>query len=140
MVFQTRLHPSVLLGALTTVAFIGLVVGLLIGHNDLPASTDVQIVLAGAGVMAMALARPFLRWSRTVFLVTDRRLLAQTGAVRESILEVPLDRTNVVSAEQGRRGHGTVTVTAADGRAWRFGHVVGADGLAEAARAQSRRR
>lgn len=140
VVFQTRLHPSVLLGAASTVAFIGLVVGLLIGNNDLPTSTDLQIVLVGAAVMALALARPVLRWRRTVFLVTDRRLLAQTGAIRDAILDVPLDRANVVSAEQGRRGHGTVSVNVAEGRAWRFGHVVAADGLAEAARAQSRRR
>ncbi len=140
VVLQTGLHPSVLLGAASTVAFIGLVVGLLIGNNDLPASTDAQIVLVGAAVMALALARPVLRWRRTTFLVTDQRFLAQTGAIRDAILAVPLDRANPVSAEQGRRGYGTLTVAGAGGRVWRFGHVVAADALAEAARAQGRRR
>lgn len=138
VVFRTRLHPLVLGGGLSTAAFILLVVVLLVRHNDLPDATEAQIVLVGLGLMILALLRPFLRWRRTVFMVTDHRLLVEAGALRPATLEVPLDRPDVLSSDGGR-SHGTLTVTAADGRGWRFTHVAAADQLVAAARTPGRR-
>jgi membrane protein YdbS with pleckstrin-like domain len=142
-VVRTGLHPVAFGGALGMALFIGLVVALLIRHNDLPLRTDVQIAVVGALVAALGAVPSWLRWRNTSVVVTDRHIVATAGVRGQHHLELPMaDAT--VSAEAGRLGraldHATLSIVARDGRSWSIGHVAHARAVVEASPGGSTRR
>ncbi len=143
LLFRTGLHPMGFAGAATLALFVGLVVALLIRHNDLPARTDLQIALVGILVAALGALPSILRWRNTALAVTDRRVLVTAGSLRRREMAVPLGPA-VIEQEAGLTGrmfdHGTVTVASPEGAASSVGHVARARELVEVARAQARRR
>jgi membrane protein YdbS with pleckstrin-like domain len=142
VLFRTGLHPMAFSGAVTLALFVGLVVVLLIRHNDLPAATELRIALAGLAVALVGALPSLLRWRNTELAVTERRVLVSAGGFRRRHLAVPVAPA-AVEQEGGLTGgvldHGTVTVAAPDGRASSIGHVARARELVEVARAQARR-
>lgn len=142
VLFRTGLHPMAFSGAVTLALFVALVVALLIRHNELPPRTELQIVLAGAAVAVLGVLPSALRWRNTELAVTDRRMVVSAGGLRRRRLAVPLSPA-AVEQEAGLTGgvldHGTVVVTAPDGRSSSVGHVARARELVEVARAQARR-
>ncbi len=139
IVIRTGLHPLAFAGALSTAGFIGLVVALLILHNDLAAGTDLRIALVGALIAALCALPATLRWRRTAVTVTDRRLLATAGLWGQHRLNVTLSELAGIEEEPGLTGrfldHGTLGITARDGRSLGIGHVAHARTVVEAARA-----
>jgi len=127
------LHPVALAGAAGFAGFVLTVTALLVVNNELAAATEARIVLVGLAVAASGFVRPVLRLRRSVFVVTDRRFLARTGALRMDTLTLPLDAVQL-TAERPRRfaDAATLVVAAGDGvRAW--GNVAAAGRLAAAA-------
>ena len=136
-IVRTGLHPVAFGGALGMALFIGLVVALLIRHNDLPLRTDVKIALVGALVAALGAVPSWLRWRSTSVVVTERHMVATAGVRGQHRLELPLaDAT--VSEEAGPLGrlldHATLSIVARDGRSWTIGHVAHARAVVEASR------
>lgn len=131
---RAGLHPVSLTGAAGFAAFTLLVTTLLIVNNDLPASSDLRILLGGLLVVALGFVRPLLRLSRTAFAVTDRRFLVRAGAVRLETLAIPLEGAQLAVERPHRLADAaTLVVRVGDGfRAW--GHVADAAALASAAR------
>jgi membrane protein YdbS with pleckstrin-like domain len=142
VMFRTGLHPMAFAGALSLALFVALVVTLLIRHNDLPPSTEAQIVVAGVLVALLGSVPALLRWRHTAFLVTERRLLVRSGTYRQHTLVTPL-APQIVEQESGATGrmldHGTVTVMGPDGQVSGVAHVARARELVEMVRAQARR-
>jgi len=127
-------HPTALAGAAGFAAFVLTVTALLVVNNQLGAATEARIALVGLAVAASGFVRPVLRLRRSLFVVTDRRFLARTGALRLETLAVPLDAVQL-TAERPRRFVDAATLVATVGggvRAW--GHVAAAGRLAAAAR------
>lgn len=143
IVVRTGLHPVAFAGALGMAVFVGLVVALLIRHNDLPARTDLQIALVGALVAALGALPAVLRWRNTSVVVTERQIMARAGWRGHHRLEVPLGEATVTD-EPGGTGrfldHGTLTIGARDGRSWTIGHVARARAVADAVRGGSTKR
>ena len=142
VLFQTRQHPMAFSGAAGMALCIALAVILLIRHNDLPLSTEVQIAVVG-GLLALASALPaILRWRHTALVLTERRLLVSAGGLRRHEMAIPLGPA-VLEQEAGLSGklldHGTVLMTAPDGQLSSVAHVARARELVELARAQARR-
>ena len=142
VLFQTRQHPMAFSGAAGMALCIALAVILLIRHNDLPLSTEVQIAVVG-GLLALASALPaMLRWRHTALVLTERRLLVSAGGLRRHEMAIPLGPA-VLEQEAGLSGklldHGTVLMTAPDGQLSSVAHVARARELVELARAQARR-
>lgn len=137
VVFRTGLHPMAFGGAISTAAFIGLVVALLILNNDLPARTDARIALVGFLVAALCALPSMLRWRRTGVTVTDRRVLVTAGYRGHHRLEAPLAEV-ALEQEPGLTGrlldHGTLAITTSDGRTLGIGHVAQARAVVDAAR------
>jgi len=142
VLFRTGLHPLAFTGAVTLALFVALVVALLIGHNDLPPRTELQIALAGAAVAVLGALPSALRWRNTALAVTDHRLLVSTGALRPRRLGIPLGPA-AIDQEAGLTGglfdHGTIVISAPDGYTSSIGHVARARELVNVARAQARR-
>ncbi len=53
------------------------------------------------GLVVWLFAVPFVKWLSTHFVVTDRRVMFQTGIVSRSGIEIALNRINSVEFEQG---------------------------------------
>jgi hypothetical protein len=138
VVVRTGLHPMSFVGALTTAAFIGLVVALLILHNDLPVRTDLQIALAGLLLAGLCALPSMLRWRRTAVTVTDRRVLAAGGLRGQHRLDLPLAEVAGIEEEPGLTGrfldHGALGITARDGRTLGIGHLAHARAVVDAVR------
>lgn len=85
-----------------------------------------QLVLRGAvallAVIAVALltVRPFLRWSNTHYVVTDRRLITREGVLSRTGRDMPLTRINDISFSHSlferMLGCGTLVVESAGER------------------------
>ena len=142
VIFRTGLHPMTFSGAVSMALFVALVVVLLIRHNDLPQATEVEIAVVGALVAALGFVPGLLRWRRTAFLVTERRLLVTSGTFRRHGTTASL-APNVIEQEGGATGrmldHGTVTVVGDDGEPLGVSHVARARELVEAVQTQARR-
>jgi hypothetical protein len=119
VLLRSRLHPVALAGGVGAGAFVALVATLLIRHNALSAATNLRIEIWGGAIAVLLLIRPVLRWWRSAVVVTDRRLLVQTGALRLETLECPLAAENVAAGMTSALGraldYGTLAVARSDG-------------------------
>jgi uncharacterized membrane protein YdbT with pleckstrin-like domain len=78
------------------------------------------LLALGAALLAVAsFVPPALRWWRSAFAVTDRRVLAQVGVFSPHVVEAPLGRATAVRLDQnvwGRLlGYATLRLVARDG-------------------------
>jgi uncharacterized membrane protein YdbT with pleckstrin-like domain len=129
-VLRLHPHPVHFAGAVGFAAFVGLVVVLLIKHNDLPRTVDWQILGVGVVVAIGGFVGPAVRWTRARFELSAEHLRWTLGVVRPDRLDARLADLRDVELEQGLLGrtfgYGTVRVVDADGRERVFpplGHV-----------------
>jgi membrane protein YdbS with pleckstrin-like domain len=129
-VLRLHPHPVHFAGAVGFAAFVGLVVVLLIKHNDLPRSVDWQILACGVLVAIGGFVGPVVRWTRARFELSAEHLRWTLGVVRPDRLDAPLADLRDLELEQGLLGrafgYGTVRLVDADGRERVFaplGHV-----------------
>lgn len=136
VVFRTRLHPVVLAGAASFAAFILLATALVIRHNELSTSANVQVAIGGAVLAIVSLLPAWLRWQASELAVTSQRLVVRVGLRTRHVLELPLTHVRTADVEQrgsGRMlGHGIVTVRSVDGGIERVPNVARATELRDA--------
>lgn len=103
VVVATRTHVKALLGPAVVLIVIAGVAGFL---TSLPSGTPrifltwVIWLVAGAAIVWFV-GRPFLRWLTTTYVVTDRRLITQSGVLAKRGHSIVLSRINDVSYEFG---------------------------------------
>lgn len=101
LVHVARQHWTVLVGEFVALVFILAVVGA--GLWFLPWNEDwstvAALVIGGAGALAALLfcVVPMLRWSTTVYILTNQRLMTHEGLVSKQGRSMPLTRVNDVS-------------------------------------------
>lgn len=101
LVHVARRHWTVLVGEFAALALILAVVGA--GLWFMPWnegwSTVAALVVGGVGVLAAIVfcLVPILRWSTTVYVLTNQRLIAREGIVSKQGRSMPLTRVNDVS-------------------------------------------
>jgi membrane protein YdbS with pleckstrin-like domain len=136
VIFRTRLHPIVLAGAASFAAFIMLAAGLVIRHNELSSSANVQVALGGAVLAIVSLLPAWLRWQASELAVTTQRLVVRLGFRTRHTVELPVSQVRTVVVEQtasGRLlGHGIVAIRNADESAERVPNVARATELRDA--------
>jgi len=113
IVFRTRLHPVVFTGAVGFAAFVIGVAALVVVRNPLAPGTARTLLLGGLAVAAGGFVMPVLRWRRTEFAVTPRRLLATVGLLPARVVELRHGEAAVeVEQTLGGRllGYGTVVL------------------------------
>jgi hypothetical protein len=142
VLFRTRLHPVVLAG---TVGFSAFVVGcaaLIIARNELAPATVRWLCLAAAAIVLASALPPVLRWWRSEFAVTNRRLLARVGLYRVHCVEVPAPTGDAIGVEQTLPGrlldYGTVRLGRSGSGSEVFVRVARAQALREAVVQQGR--
>ncbi|GEM_PF-2064838 len=117
VLFRTRLHWAVFL-----MPGLVLVAGLWLGARLVP--------IALAAVLA---ALAYATYSRSVYMLTDRRVLARTGLLRMRVVDLPYEQVRAVVRQQGilgtALGYGTVVLLKTDGAVQRFGGVAKAPEL-----------
>ena len=113
-----------------------LAAGLVIRHNELSPSANLQVALGGAVLAVMSLLPAWLRWRASELAVTTRRLVVRLGLRTRHAVELPLAEVEAVIVEQkasGRLlGHATVAVRSADATVERVPHVPRATELRDA--------
>lgn len=144
MILRTRLHWITWSGTIGFVAFVGLVVTLLLRHNDLAPDVARQIVLWGAGVALVALVARWVRWRRFWVELTQGHLRTTGNLLGRGGLDLPVRAVESAHADLPRMGrllgYGTVFVVTAGGRI-PIRHVPDAESVARAlGRLGSRRR
>lgn len=144
VILRTRLHWITWSGTIGFVLFVGLVVGLLLSHNELAPDPARRIVAWGTVIAVGALVARWVRWRRVWVEITADRFRIDGNLWRRQGLDVAV--TAVASAEAdvpwvGRLlGYGTVTVVA-EGRRIPIRHVPDAERVAGAlGKLASRRR
>lgn len=142
VVFETRLHPASLVGALTFAACVAGATALLVYRNPLEPGTVVRLWLAALAIIAIAAAAPLARWWSSRFAVTTQRLTVRSGALRRRRLEVPLGQLVEITVAPGLLGrllgYGTVRILAAGEQPEVFTRVAAPDALRNAALRQPR--
>ncbi|SEI96593.1 PH domain-containing protein [Demequina mangrovi] len=65
--------------------------------------TGIGIVagVAAAVLIGWLAVAPFIRWSTTHFVITDRRVIFRTGVLTKSGIDIPLARVNTVQFRHG---------------------------------------
>lgn len=80
-------------------------------------TTVVLLLLVAVGLLWLIVR--FVRWTRTIYAVTDRRVLVQRGILGRDLEEIPVDQVRAVEVTQsfGHRllGYGTVSVSSEGG-------------------------
>ena len=141
---RLRQHPIVFANTAGFIAFVGLVVTLLIRHNDFSAATDWEIVAWGAVVALAGTIGPSLRWLRTWVVIDDERVVWRTGLLRGQHVAMDLDGVRGLGLEQswlGRRlGYGELRIVDQAGSVHSFGPVGSVERLRTAAGRGGRRR
>lgn len=85
-------------------------------------ATTLRWVFFGAAVLVVAFAsvRPYLKWTTTHYVLTNRRVVIRTGVIARQGRDVPLSRVNDVSFRhtvfERLLGCGTLTVESAGER------------------------
>ncbi|WP_062303890.1 PH domain-containing protein [Demequina subtropica] len=108
IVVDARPHWKALIGAVLSAVLAIAVIGLAwwwvasVEYADL-AETSIGVA---AGVVAAVLIgwlslAPFIRWSTTHFVITDRRVIFRTGVLTKSGIDIPLARVNTVQFRHG---------------------------------------
>ena len=119
VVVRTRLHPIVFGNATFFALFVIGVVVLVVARNELTTRTIWLLALAAAVLIVASFAPPAVRWWRSGFAVTDRRVLAQVGIFSAQVVEASLGRATAVRIEQnfwGRLfGYATLRLAGKDG-------------------------
>jgi len=137
ILYRTRLHPVVFVGAAVGAATTLAIVALIVHRNPLPPATISRLWLAGTAVAVASFVSPFVRWRRAEFAVTGDRVLLRSGFVRVRVVEVPLADVNAIDVEQtyaGRYlGYGTLGVADVSGGAEIIARVANAGAFREAA-------
>jgi uncharacterized membrane protein YdbT with pleckstrin-like domain len=59
------------------------------------------LAIAGIAVSVGWLVRRYAIWSTTNFVITSDRVIYRSGVIRKSGIEIPLERVNNVSSQQG---------------------------------------
>jgi membrane protein YdbS with pleckstrin-like domain len=140
VVFRTRLHAVVFAGTAGFATFVLGVVALIVARNELASETVRTLWLVGAGVVALTFVSPCLRWRRSEFAVTTRRLVVRVGALARDRFELPLRDVAKVGVERplaGRLlGYGTLWVVGPDGVLESFPRVAAVEGLRAAVQRQ----
>jgi len=112
IVFRTRLHPVVFTGAVGFAAFVIGVAALVVVRNPLAPGTARTLVWGALAVAAGGFVMPVLRWRRTEFAVTPRRLLVTVGPLPARLVELRHGEAVDVEQTLGGRllGYGTVVL------------------------------
>ena len=143
VVCRARTHPVVFGGTIGFAAFVIGAIWLIIVRNELTSAAVVQLCLAGAGIVLIGFVAPVLRWRHAECLVTNRRLLLQTGLFRPTTRELPLSAIEDVGVDEtmmGRLlGYGTLHVVAGDGTIDMFPRVQDAHAVRDAIARQAPR-
>jgi uncharacterized membrane protein YdbT with pleckstrin-like domain len=136
VVVRTRLHPVVFGNAIFFALFVTGVVVLVVARNELPTETIWLLALGAALLAAASFVPPALRWWRSAFAVTDRRVLAQVGVFSPHVVEAPLGRATGVRLDQnlwGRLlGYATLRLVGRDGAVEAFPQVACAGAVRDA--------
>jgi uncharacterized membrane protein YdbT with pleckstrin-like domain len=64
-------------------------------------TTLLWVAIAGIAVSVIWLVRRYAIWSTTNFVVTSDRVIYRSGVIRKRGIEIPLERVNNVSSNQG---------------------------------------
>lgn len=140
---DARPHVIHFAGATSWAAFVAFVVTLLIRHNDLPASTDWRIVGGGVLVALAGAIAPAARWLRTRIEIDTARARCTSGLVRQTTVDLALDRARGVVLEQsllGRwLGYGRLRVVDDAGAAHLFPPLGDVDALRDVVGRRDRR-
>src|SRR5262245_25361779 len=99
VVFKTRLHPVIFIGAISFAAFAPLAPALIIRHNELPSDTNRMMALVGAAVAVISLVPPLARWYTSEFAVTNRRVLVKVGLLSVHTLELLLGKVEAIGVD-----------------------------------------
>lgn len=83
------------LGFLTGLAITTAIAAWLVGLLDRP-DIAANVVIAGFGLAALRLAWNILEWLSRLYVVTNRRVIAIAGVLRQSVSEVPLNNVRTV--------------------------------------------
>ncbi len=130
MILRTRLHWITWSGTIGFVLFVGLVVALLLGHNDLAPDAARQIVAWGVAIGVGALIARWIRWRRLWVEITPDRFRIDGNLWRRHGLDVPVTAVQSVEPDVpwvGRLlGYGTISVVA-EGRRIAIRHVPDAE-------------
>jgi uncharacterized membrane protein YdbT with pleckstrin-like domain len=136
VVVRTRLHPIVFGDATFFALFVIGVVVLVVARNELAPRTVSLLALAAALLIVASFTPPAVRWWRSGFAVTDRRVLAQVGIFSAQVVEASLGRSTAVRIEQnmwGRLfGYATLRLAGKDGAVEVFPQVARAAALRDA--------
>jgi uncharacterized membrane protein YdbT with pleckstrin-like domain len=136
VIFRTRLHPVVLVGAASFAAFIELAAGLVIRHNELSSSANLWVAIGGTVLAVVSLLPAWMRWRVSELALTTKRLMVRLGLRRRHAVDLPLAGIEAVVVEQNASGrllgHATVAVHSVDGTVERVPHVAHAAELREA--------
>jgi uncharacterized membrane protein YdbT with pleckstrin-like domain len=100
VVLDLRPHPRALVGPVAVAVLVALGAGyLLTVVPDGPAAGPLRILVAALAVVLLARCAlwPWLRWSATAYVLTDRRLILRTGVLRRRGRDLPLARVTDVS-------------------------------------------
>ena len=137
VVFRTRLHPIVLGGTAGFAAFVIGSTALIIARNELSPATIRWMCLAAAAIVLVSAAPPVLRWWRSEFAVTNRRLVATVGVWSVQRVEVPAPTADAIGVEQTLGGrwldYGTVRLGRSGDDVDVFSRVARATALRDAA-------
>jgi hypothetical protein len=143
VILRTRLHWVTWAGTIGFVLFVGLVVTLLLRHNDLALDAVRQIVAWGTVIGGGALLARWVRWRRMWVEISADRFRADGNLWGRGGVDVPVSAVGSAGADVPRvgrlLGYGTVTVVAA-GRPVAIRHVPDAENVAAALRKLAARR
>lgn len=127
VVFRTRLHWVVFASAVGWGAFVLLVAGLIVAHNELAPETVRLVWLGAAAIVVAGFVSPGLRWRTSEFAVTTTRVVIRVGLVSAHTVELPNAKVGAIAVDQtiwGRLlGYGTLHVAGPGGTAETFQRV-----------------
>ncbi|WP_062464289.1 PH domain-containing protein [Demequina soli] len=76
-----------------------------VASADMNATLEAGLWIAAAVVAVVLIAwlavSPFIRWSTTHFVITDRRVIFRTGVLTKTGIDIPLARINTVQFRHG---------------------------------------
>jgi hypothetical protein len=143
VILRTRLHWITWSGTIGFVLFVGLVVALLLSHNQLAPDAARRIVAWGAAIAVGALVSRWIRWRRIWVEITPDRFRIDGNLWRHHGLDLAVKAVQSVDPDVpwvGRLlGYGTVTVVA-EGRRMPIRHVPDAENVAATLRKLASRR
>ena len=122
---KAKLHWGGFVWPLTNVALGFLLVILPLASDDLAALSCIGWILFLAGLLVTA--RTAVSFFTTEFGLTDRRVIAKTGALRRESIEILLGKVESISVKQpivGRLlGYGTIVVVGTGGTKQKFPNI-----------------